>query len=193
MKRIAVIAAAVAAASAAPAFAQAVPPAPSGNLTYNLTAQVAEVCGAYNFQGDVINIDFGQLAMVLPTARVTPAGQGSITYRCNVPAGFTRTITSQNNGFLTRNGVATTDNLRRIRYTFQSGGGSGLSVAETQLTAPVVTDLNGSGSFLAGQTGGVTFRANGVMGAIGGNESPGTTVFAGNYSDTVTVTIMPRM
>ena len=64
-----------------------------------------------------------------------------------------------------------------------------LEEAATQLTAPVTNTFGGSAAFLAGQTGSINFQTFGVQAAPGGNEAPGTTVFAGTYQDTVTITV----
>jgi hypothetical protein len=190
MKKILSVAAVLAGLSATPAFAQAVPTF-GDNLTVNLAADVAARCDARLNGGDgtVLNIDFDTLSSTDTAAQVTRAG-GSVTYICNDPDGFTRTITSANGGFLTLNGAATTANNRRIRYTVQHGGGSGLGFAETQLTAPVAANF---GAMLSGQTGGLTFRANGVSQLDpSGSGTQVTTVFAGDYSDVVTIAIAAR-
>ncbi|MCU0948884.1 MAG: hypothetical protein MUF47_11640 [Porphyrobacter sp.] len=170
----------VAAFAAAPLGAQ--------NLGYEMNAQVSPVCGVYSSSGTVINVDFGALFSVAATATVN-APAGSATYRCNGVNGFTRTITSQNNGWLTLDGNATTDNARRIRFNMAHGGGSGLGFGAQQLTAPVSRSFPGSTAFLNGQTGGVSFQAFGVRGTPTANGVPGTTVLAGNYRDTVTITL----
>jgi spore coat protein U-like protein len=158
------------------------------NMTYDMRAQVAPVCGVYSSSGTVIDVNFGSLATVDAAATVNAAA-GSATYRCNSIAGFTRTVASQNNGWLTLDGTATTDNARRIRFTMAHGGGSGLGFAARQLTAPVTGSFPGNPTWLAGQTGGVSFQASGVRGAPAANGVPGTTVLAGNYRDTVTITL----
>ncbi len=180
MKKIALIVAGFTALSAVPASAQ--------TLTYNLNAQVAPVCGVYNSTGTAIDVDFGELASVASDATVDVAA-GSATYRCNSTNGFTRTITSQNNGFLTLDGTATTDNTRRIPFTMAHGGGNGFGFSAQQLSTPLNNPFNASSAFLNGQTGGVSFQAFGVQTAPGGNDAVGTTVFAGNYQDTVTITV----
>lgn len=180
MKKIALIAAGIAAFAAVPASAQ--------SLTYNLNAQVAPSCGVYNSSGSTIPVEFGELATVATSSTVDVAA-GEATYRCNSVNGFTRTITSQNNGFLTLNGTTTTDNARRIRFNMAHTGNSGLAFSAQQLTSPVSGTFGGSTAFLAGETGNVSFQAFGVQGALGGNGSPGTTVYAGNYRDTVTITV----
>lgn len=192
MKKSLLIAAAVAATSAAPAFAQAAPaPTFGDNLTVNLAADVAVRCDARLNGGDgtVLNIDFDTLSSVDTAAQVTRPGS-SVTYICNDVDGFTRTISSANGGFMTLNGAPTTSGNRRIRYTVQHGGGSGLTQAEVQLTAPVSANF---GPMLNGQTGSLTFRANGVSQLDpSGSGTQVTTVFAGDYSDVMTIAIAAR-
>ncbi len=155
---------------------------------FALNAQIAPVCGVYNAGGRTIDVNFGSLANVATTASVS-VGAGSATYRCTTRVGFTRTITSQNNGWLTLEGNATTDPVRRIRFDMSHGGGNGLSFAMRQITAPLSRNFPGSTVWLAGQTGAVTFQAFGVRAAPVGPGVPGTTVLAGNYRDTVTITL----
>lgn len=158
-------------------------------LTVNLEADVALRCDARlnSATGTVLNIDFGTVSAIDNTQTVDRSA-GSASYICNDIDGFTRTITSANGGFMTLNGAATTAANRRIAYTMEHGGGSGLAFAATPLTAPIVTNL---GAMLGVQTGSVTFRATGVGTNIG-QSSQSTSVFAGDYSDVVTIAIAAR-
>lgn len=190
MKKLLSVAAVAVALTAAPAWAQAVPTF-GETLTVNLAADVALRCNGRLNGGDgtVLNIDFDTLSATDSAAQVTRPG-GSMTYICNDPDGATRTFTSANGGFLTLGGTSTTSAQRRIRYTVQSSGGSGLTLAETQLTAPAVQNL---ASALNGQTGSLTFRANGVSTLdASGSGTQVTTVFAGDYSDVLTIAIAAR-
>lgn len=156
---------------------------------YNINAQVSPTCGVYSATGPVIPVNFGSLSDVAPTVTVSvPAGNA--TYRCTSRAGFTRTITSQNNGWLTLGGTPTTDVTRRIRFDMEHGGGNGLAFAMRQLTAPLSRNFPSTPVWLSGQTGSVTFRAYGVRATPTANGAPGTTVRAGTYRDTVTITIL---
>lgn len=191
MKKILLVAAAAAAMSASPAFAQSAPaPTFGDSLTVNLAADVAARCDARLNGGDgtVLNIDFETLSSTATTAQVTKPG-ASITYICNDADGFTRTFTSANGGFLTLGGTPTTDAARRIRWTLQHGGGP-INFAETQLTAPLART---HGAFLEGVTGSLTFRADGVSKLDNsGSGTQVTTVFAGDYSDVMTIAIAAR-
>lgn len=187
MKKILAAAAALAVLTAASAAsAQSVY---GTNLTVNLSADVALRCDARlnSATGTILDIDFGTLSSV-DTAATVSMGAGSMSYICNDADGFTRTISSANSGYLTLDGASTTANNRRIAYTMSHGGGSGLAFADTQLTAPLATNL---GAMLGAQTGSVTFKANGVM-TGGGTSAQSTSVFAGDYSDVVTIAIAAR-
>lgn len=158
-------------------------------VSYNVNAQVRQICGAHNTEGQVVAVDFGALASTPPDQFVwRPAGD--VTYRCNVLAGFTRTVTSQNGGWLTLGGQPTGDAARRILFTMQHWGADGFNY--TQLTAPRVSALRDTANnprFLDGETARVWFRAYGVRGPATAAGPSGSTVFAGNYRDTVTMTI----
>jgi spore coat protein U-like protein len=159
------------------------------NSTYALNAQVQQICGAYNAEGQTVAVDFGALANTPPDQFVWRAA-GDITYRCNVLAGFTRTITSQNGGFLTLGGQPAAEAARRILFTMQHWGADGFNY--TQLTAPRVSthrDTAGNPRFLNGEDARVWFRAYGVQGTASGGAPAGTQVFSGDYRDTVTLTI----
>jgi hypothetical protein len=179
MKRILILAAMASTAVSAPAFAD-------NTLVYNVDADVGSICGVFKFDGPVVPVVFGELATT-PTANTVNAPAGSATYRCNSPAGFNRSVSSLNSGKLVRTG-SSGDASNSIAYTMTHGGGSGLGFAATALTAPIVASFSGSTAFLNGQTGSVSFQVNGVAN-VGGNNAPGTTVFAGDYTDVVTIAV----
>lgn len=180
MRPSVIFAASIATLSATPLGAQ--------NLTFDINAQVSPTCRVYSSSGTVINVNFGSLADVASTATVNVAA-GSATYQCSSLAGFTRTIASQNDGWLTLDGNPTTQTNRRIRFTMTHGGGSGLGFPARQLTAPFSRNYPRNPTWLGGQTGAVSFQASGVRGAPASNGVSGTTVLAGNYRDTVTITL----
>lgn len=163
---------------------------PAGQLSYNLSAEVGSVCGAYNSTGTEIDVDFGELSNTATTSTVEQAA-GSASYACNSPNGFTRTFASTNGGYLFRSGTGG-GNENQIAYEMQHGGGNGLSMDWTQLTASETSDLSGS-AFLTGQTGAVSFRVYGVRATnAGANGASHTAVFAGDYSDVVTITLTAK-
>lgn len=159
-------------------------------VTYDLAAQVGQVCGVYNSQGQTIDVDFGALANT-PADQFIWRAAGDVTYRCNIQAGFTRTVASQNNGFLTLGGNATSDGARRIEVTMQHWGADGFNYQ--QLATPRVSthrDTAGNPRYLQGEDARVWFRAYGVRAPAIAGAPAGTRVFAGDYRDTVTITIM---
>ena len=155
-------------------------------LAFNLNAQVGSVCGVYNGSGTEIDVDFGELSSTDSNSKVEQSA-GSVSYACNAPDGFTRTINSTNGGYLFRDGTSGGNN-NQIGYEIRHGGGSGLSTGWTQLTSAVNSD-HGGAAFLSGQTGSVDFRVDGVRIDTGANGAPSTNVFAGSYSDVVTITL----
>lgn len=159
------------------------------NLSFSLNVQVAPVCGAFGTDGPAIDVDFGALANI-PADQTVQRRAGRIIYRCNSAVGYTRTIASQNGGYLTLDGNPTTDDARRIPFTMRTTGAH--RFGPIQLLSPLST-FHGVGqnstAMLRGNGGNVFFNAFGVRGPDGPNGTPGTTVFAGNYRDTVTVTV----
>jgi hypothetical protein len=157
-------------------------------LTYNLDADVGSICGVWNYQGDTIAVPFGDLALTPDTTQVVKSA-GSASYRCNSPAGFDRTIHSANGGKMVRTGSGGGAG-NEIAYQMSHGGGSGLAFAYQSLSTDRTDTYAGSTAFLAGQTGSVNFQTNGVWNQnAGANNAPGTTVFAGNYQDVVTISV----
>jgi spore coat protein U-like protein len=159
------------------------------NVSFALGGDVSQTCGAFNGQTNAVDVDFGALANTPVGEQVTQRA-GSVTYRCNNRDGFTRTIASQNGGFMTLNGDATTDEARRIAFFMQHTGPHGFR--SLQLTSPLITthrDGVGSTGFLRGNNGNVLFRASGVQTPTVGGAPAGTQVFAGTYRDTVTITV----
>ena len=163
--------------------------AQDGQLSYDLNAEVSSVCGAYNASGTEIDVDFGELAETA-TSNTVEQGAGDATYICNSPNGFSRTFTSANGGYLFRagtNGGA----QNQIAYEMRHQGSNGLNMNWTSLSSAASADLNGS-AYLTGVTGAVSFRVDGVRGADEVNGAAGTTVFAGDYSDVVTITVTAK-
>ncbi len=112
----------------------------------------------------------------------------ALTYACNEPSGFSRVISSANNGKLQRLGGPLTEE-NQIRYTVTHTGTEGIEFSSRELTAPIETEL--TGNFLVGVPGNISFAADGVLieqGEVLGSISQ-TSVFAGVYTDTVTISI----
>lgn len=187
MKKIFLTSAVATVMIAGSAFAQQTP---AGQISYDLNAEVGSVCGAFNSTGTEIDVDFGELANTATTSTIEQSA-GSASYACNSPNGFTRTFASANGGYLYRSGT-NGGAQNQIAYEMKHGGGNGLSMDWTQLSASATADLNGN-AFLSGQTGAVDFRVYGVRSTnSNANGASHTTVFAGDYSDVVTITLTAK-
>lgn len=181
-KTIALVASAAAVAFAAPVAAQSGP-----TVDHLLTGEVADICGAYDFQNSPVLIDFGTLSDV-DVGSQTPEIANGVTIVCNGANGGTVNITSANGGALFLDGTGGAN--REVGYTVRATGGSGLAFNATALTSDVNLPFGASGAFLNGQSMTLRFAANGVaQDSPAGNEAPSTTVFAGTYTDTVTVSV----
>ena len=163
------------------------------DITYSLTATVDTVCAAYHETSSAETIDFSELANTETTTTVTVDG-GNVAYTCNAPGGFDRTVSSTNGGYLCRSGAASCDQYNRIAYTVShddTGGSVDLSFAAVQLTSDQVDTFAADDSLLLGEDGDFEFVINGVRSSsvAGINNGDQTTVYAGTYTDTVTVTL----
>ncbi|WP_298915475.1 hypothetical protein [uncultured Algimonas sp.] len=180
MKKIALSAAAMMAVATS---AHAVDP----SIDYNLQATVGDYCGVASAAGSTLtDVDFGDLSTLATTATNSVDPQGSIAYVCNDPDGFTRTVTSANAGVLVRTGSSGGQG-NEIPYTMTSSGGFGFT--DQSLTSPVSNSFSGS-NFLTGQNTNISFKVNGVLSAgTGPQGSDQIQVFAGDYTDTVTISV----
>lgn len=177
---------------AAPALAQEKPSPAGAGLTYALDADVGVVCGVYNTGGATVAIPFGDLALRTATQRTSV--DAKVVYRCNTVGGFTRTVTSANNGNLVRQGEATSGS-NRIAYRFgEISSDRSIVTNNATLTTSITSEHAGSQAFLTGVESVQNFNVPGVLNTRGGyaDGAPGTTVFAGDYTDTVTVSITAK-
>jgi spore coat protein U-like protein len=163
------------------------------DITYSLSATVDTVCAAYHETSASESIDFAELALTETSSPVTVDG-GEVAYTCNAPGGFDRTISSSNGGYLCRAGAGSCDQYNRIAYTVShddNGGSIDLSFAAVQLTSDQVDTFAADDSLLLGEDGDMEFVIQGVRSSsvAGINNGDQTTVYAGSYADTVTVTI----
>ena len=189
MKKFLMALAAVTTVAASPAFAQAAQAAPASNLTFDVNAKVSSVCGAYRSTGPTVTVAFNDLTSLLSSqSRIVTAG--SVTYRCNSPAGFTRTITSANSGKLVRDS-SNGDASNSIPYQMFHGGiVGGISFDPISLSSAKTDTFSGLPEFLVGAGGRIYFNVSGVADVTtDANNGSGTTVYAGNYTDTVTISV----
>ncbi|TRO94369.1 hypothetical protein FKB34_10730 [Glycocaulis profundi] len=183
MKKQLFAAAAAAAFTASAAFAQA-----TDTLIVTVQADVDEYCTISSDSGQSLTVDRGTLNN-LPEGQWTNTESQlghPLTYRCNAAGGFTRTVSSQNGGYLHRDG-STGGEGNEIRWEFRSGGGAGLNAlpwvhlaSDLQTTVPAgrASDFLGNGQRYTSN-----YRVEGVQ------RGAGTSVFAGDYSDVVTITV----
>lgn len=97
---------------------------------------------------------------------------GQLTYTCNLPEGFTRTISSANGGTLNSGNTA-------IPYELSSGGGSGGSSLGFGFTSLSTDIVDSHGPFPEGQNGALNVRVPSLPG----------NALAGVASDVITVSI----
>lgn len=157
----------------------------TGTLTFNLNATVPTVCGISRDGASAVSLNFNTLAQIPAGQRLSDASSTmtEVTYRCNAPNGFTRTVTSTNGGKLVRQGTSGGEGNEIPYNASQTGQDWGT------LSSPRTESFAGSRTLLAGERVNIQFEPFGVQGNAAGGVS-GTTVFAGNYSDTVTVTVV---
>lgn len=96
---------------------------------------------------------------------------GFVRYRCTLPSGFVREISSFNSGNLERAG-------QNIPYQLTHTGPLGLAFTATQLTSPIVTN-HSSFFFLFGPFAELSVTIPSLPNDL----------FAGTYTDTITVVV----
>lgn len=100
---------------------------------------------------------------------------GKIDYRCNSANGFTRRISSENNGQLRRGGQG-------IPYFVSQSGDAGVAMPRVQLTTPVVDQVGGSALMTNGSSGFFKVEVPSLPRGL----------IAGEYRDTVSIEITPN-
>lgn len=113
--------------------------------------------------GEVAHVDLDKLA---------PQILGQFKYTCNAPDGFTRTISSQNSGYL-ENGDG------QVRYLLGSGGGNFLGFQPIHLQSPVNTTVPFTQPIANGFPANIIFQLDALPQGVG----------AGDYTDTVHISI----
>jgi spore coat protein U-like protein len=160
-----------------------------GAVVMNLSADVSSICGAVDFINPV-GLNFNDLAAVDTATPVTRSN--NVTIICNSANGGTVTLSSANSGELRRGGTETGAG-RTIPYTVGTNTvGNGFMIAAgSSLASPIARTFSGSTAIMAGQGVTYNFTTNGVLqsNVSGVNNGERTTVFAGNYTDTVTVSV----
>ena len=158
-------------------------------VNFFLNAEVDAFCVATTPLGENIEIDLGILSQTPTGSEVSSSGDVEIIYVCNGPEGFTRTISSLNEGVLVRVGSTGGDG-NEIPYFVEATGSEGLDFSRTQFAQPQTRTYSGSTAFLNGVSGTLTVYVNGVLdGGTAGDPTTRTTVFAGQYTDVLTVAV----
>lgn len=194
MKKVLIATASVFAAAGIAGSAAAQAPTYNPSITATLEADVASICGIrFNDDTAAKVYDFGELSGV-DAATFAPQQGGGMSALCNDVDGYSVTYASANNGFLTLNGAPTTASNRRIEWQMSgSNPGRGGFGAQAQLTAPKTVN---SGAFTTSASMNTQYFVKGVRVQDAGN--PGnplaftTNVFAGDYSDVVTISVAGR-
>ncbi|MGD2134084.1 MAG: hypothetical protein PVI23_14925 [Maricaulaceae bacterium] len=156
MKKLLIASVAVAALST-PAFA-------GGDIVFDLTGEIPAVCEIEGYD-DNNHLDLDD----------TYAQQVALVeFTCNLPSGFTRTVSSWHGGYLVGPAGAL------MPYTIGWSGAWGLDTGDADLTSDQVHSIPGQLAFVNGETAGLHVNAN----------SAGQ--FAGHYYDTITVEIAPN-
>jgi spore coat protein U-like protein len=159
---------------------------PEATLAIGLDADVEQICGIASTSAAVLAVDFGQLAQTDVGTELSQDPAGSQEVVCNDPDGMTVTVSSGNGGFLFANGGGVNN---QIAYQLEVQG----EIRSNK--GPMVDDreasLPGSQDLLEGMGGNTIFYVNGV-GTTTAAGSRTTTVFAGDYTDTVTYTVTAR-
>ena len=162
----------------------------TADLTLELSGNVEEICGI-TAASNTLDVDFGELAGTSGEVRRDVAF-GMV---CNAAGGITVGVTSANDGYLLRDGAALGDEGSQILYKVNLDPGSeAFSPSFTPGTPPLAltTDrqftLPGSVSLREGREVGAAIALNGVQGPDF-QGAPTTTVYAGSYSDTITVSL----
>lgn len=194
MKKVLIATVSMLAAAGIASSAAAQAPVYTKSIVTTLEAEVASICGI-RFNNDVAAViyDFGELSGV-DAATFAPQQGGGISALCNDVDGYSVTYESANNGFLTLNGAPTTASNRRIEWQMSgSNPGRGGFGSQAQLSAPKTVN---SGAFTTSASMNTQYFVKGVRVQDAGN--PGnpqaftTNVFAGDYSDVVTISVAAR-
>lgn len=174
--------------SASTAVLAAIGFASAQDIEYNLSADVSLVCGI-TAASTTIAVDFGDLAGT-PAANTVQSATSDWEIACNDPDGATVKFESANEGKLRRNGTEMGDG-NEIAYKANVGSGAGKPFDRPPLglANPIEISRAGSADLRNGLATDVRFSVNGVKGADTAGGLPTTTVYAGNFTDVVTLSV----
>ena len=185
MKKLAIASAAALAMTGA-ASAEFIAPE---NLTITLEGEVELICGLTSLSGSTVDVDFGVLSDTTGQLRQdVPFG-----VVCNSADGATLGLSSDNGGKLLRNGTETGDG-NEIAYKVNPDPGSDAfsttpGTPPTSLANDKSYTINPDNRLREGREFGIAVFFDGVKGPDF-QGAPTTTVYAGDYSDTITVSLV---
>lgn len=158
------------------------------DLTINIEGQVELICGLTSLGGDTVEVDFGTLSDTTGQIREdVPFG-----VVCNSADGATLGISSMNGGKLLRGGTEMGDG-NEIAYSVNPDPGSDAfsttpGTPPTSLANDKSYTINPDNRLREGREFGIAVYFDGVKGPDF-QGAPTTTVYAGDYSDTITVSL----
>jgi len=157
------------------------------SLTINIQGEVDEICGL-TATGATVDVDFGVLSDTTGEIREdVPFG-----IVCNSAEGATLGISSQNGGKLLRDGTETGAGNEIAYRVNPDPGGDAFSMANGTPPTSLANDksyvINADNRLREGRAFDIAVFFNGVKGPDF-QGAPTTTVFAGDYSDTITVSL----
>ena len=188
MSRVTIAAiAALALSGAAHADFDQAAPGDSADLDLQMSGQVEEACGI-TASSNTIDLDYG----VMTRTSGPVAGGVNFGFVCNSAGGATVGVSSANGGFLLRNGVETGPG-KEIYYSFDLDKGDdefsyALGTRPVSLASDRTFLVAGSDALREGRVVGAYIVVWGVRGPDF-QGAPTTTVYAGSYSDTITVSL----
>ena len=138
------------------------------------TGQSSATTVIYGTVPTVCTVDLGAASAMLQL-ETGPQALTSVEYTCNSPNGFTRRISSQNGGALRRGTQA-------IPYLISQSGSGALAVGSTSLGGPYSDQVPAFDQLVVGSGGTLSAEIPAVPAGL----------FAGDYTDTVTIEITPN-
>ncbi len=139
----------------------------SSTINFPLEAVVAATC--------VVEKESNLSVYAIDLEVRTPQTLGFITYRCNNPDGFTRTISSAEGGVLKRVGGSEV-----VPYQIKHSGADLSIWTPRSLASPYTSSHAMSPDYVRGRQGGMSVQVP-VLPA---------NLYAGSYTDTITITIV---
>jgi hypothetical protein len=138
--------------------------AQANSINFSVEGQVASVCEITN--------DSIASTTTLDLDSTSAQSLGNVTYTCSSPNGFTRRISSTNNGQMHSNG-------QYIAYQLSHTGNNGLSFGPEQLTSQKVSSISGASALADGESAALSVTIPSVP----------NNLLAGTYTDQITIEV----